>query len=365
MTWKHSLACAALALIAAPAVACDGPALLVKVSGLKNRTAEVRVRAFGGEPVERLSRAAEVVLARDNPTSGPERERSIVGARVLAAAAQANGAWGNPSRAIAYGNEALALARLLNDRDAILEALGAWAVAAVFSGMPAKAFSVTTEALELANERNDPWTTGMVRLGRALTFFGAGDMTAALHEVELANEQADRSGNPFVIAFAALTRGRTAGFLREPERARDAFRQAADIYRELGDRRFELVARSDLGHALRRSGELTEAESIYRDVIGDWYRLGNRSAVANQLESFAFIALARTEARRAARLLGAAQQVRSSTGAQMLPFEVIEYDESMASLRAALDESTLSEEWAAGAQLTVEQAIALAVSEAG
>ena len=51
MIMKHSLAVIAFALIAAPAAAtCDGPALLVKVSGLKNRIGEVRVRAFGGDP---------------------------------------------------------------------------------------------------------------------------------------------------------------------------------------------------------------------------------------------------------------------------------------------------------------------------
>ena len=75
--------------------------------------------------------------------------------------------------------------------------------------------------------------------------------------------------------------------------ARRWFRGAAEIYREIGDRRFELVARSDLGHALRRSGELDEAEELYRETLGEWQRMGNRGAIANQLESFAFIALAR------------------------------------------------------------------------
>ena|SRR6476469_970670 len=72
MTWKHSLACAALALIAAPAVACDGPALLVKVAGLKNRTAEVRVRVFGGDPSGYFNkRAVTAAVYKAPPASGP------------------------------------------------------------------------------------------------------------------------------------------------------------------------------------------------------------------------------------------------------------------------------------------------------
>lgn len=70
---KHSLACAVLALIAAPAAAaCAGPALLVKVDGLKNRTGEVRVRAFGGDPKTYFDkRNVTAAVYKAPPASGP------------------------------------------------------------------------------------------------------------------------------------------------------------------------------------------------------------------------------------------------------------------------------------------------------
>ncbi len=72
MMSKHSLAFAALALLAAPAAACDGPALLVKVSGLKNRTAEVRVRAFGGDPKTYFDRKyVSAAVYKVPPATGP------------------------------------------------------------------------------------------------------------------------------------------------------------------------------------------------------------------------------------------------------------------------------------------------------
>jgi uncharacterized protein (DUF2141 family) len=73
MIMKHSLAVIVLALSAAPAVAaCDGPALLVKVDGLKNRTAEIRVRAFGGDPRTYFDKKfVTAAIYKKPPATGP------------------------------------------------------------------------------------------------------------------------------------------------------------------------------------------------------------------------------------------------------------------------------------------------------
>jgi uncharacterized protein (DUF2141 family) len=73
MFGKHSLAMIALALVAAPATAaCSGPALLVKVDGLKNRSAEVRVRVFGGDPRTYFDKKyVTSAVYKTPPASGP------------------------------------------------------------------------------------------------------------------------------------------------------------------------------------------------------------------------------------------------------------------------------------------------------
>ncbi|CAM3089477.1 DUF2141 domain-containing protein [Sphingomonas antarctica] len=75
MIVKHSLAVMAFALIAAPVAAraeCTGPALLVKVAGLKNRTGEVRVRAFGGDPSTYFDKHhVSAAIYKVPPPSGP------------------------------------------------------------------------------------------------------------------------------------------------------------------------------------------------------------------------------------------------------------------------------------------------------
>jgi predicted ATPase/class 3 adenylate cyclase len=320
-----------------------------------------RVRSFGSEPVDRLTRAADAALARPRELHGTGRETTIVTARIAAAAALAHASWGNPPMGVHYGNEALALARELDDPRAILDALGSRATASVFAGNPDEAMKMTEEALGLATSLDDPWVMAMINLGRALAMAAEGEIAGAHLALEEATAAARRSGNPFVLAFDALSRGRLAAFLRDAASARSAFGEAAEIYRQMGDRRFELVARSDLGHALRRAGELDEAEALYRETIREWQRMGNRGAIANQLESFAFVALARHDGRHAALLLGCAEELRRAVAAPMLPLEEMEYAEATAALKVELTAEELASAQQEGAGLDLAAAIDLAV----
>jgi non-specific serine/threonine protein kinase len=142
---------------------------------------------------------------------------------------------------------------------------------------------------------------------------------------------------------------------------RAAFAEAAGSYEDLGDHRFVLVAHSDLAHGLRRAGELDEAEALLRETIPGWVHLGNRAAVANQLESFAFIALARGDPTRAARLLGSAEELREAADAMMLPHERVEYEAALGRLRGSMDPRALDDAWRAGRSSPMAAAVAMAI----
>ena len=92
-----------------------------------------------------------------------------------------------------------------------------------------------------------------------------------------------------------------------------------------------------------------------------WQHVGNRGAVANQLEAFAYIAVAKGEFIRAARLLGAAERLRETAGAALLPHERGELDPARDLLRAALGAAELAATWAAGRRLSVNTAVAEAL----
>jgi hypothetical protein len=320
-----------------------------------------RVRSFGTEPHVRLSKAAELALARPRVLEGPGRETTIITARIAAAAAQAEAAWGDAATGKRFGEQAVEVARAVGDRRALVEALGSSGMATVFAGSAPEALKASAELLRLATVDDDPWMLSMVLIGETLSATVMGDTDRAKIMLAESTAAAHRSGNPFVIGFAALNRGRIAGFAGDLVSAREAFAEATEMYRAIGDRRFELVARSDLAHAVRRAGDLDEATAIYRETIREWQRQGNRGAIANQLECFAFVALARADPRRAARLFGAAAVIRADVGAPMMPYEAMEYGPAVAELRSSLPTAELERLWKAGAEDSLSEAIEFAV----
>ena len=177
-----------------------------------------------------------------------------------------------------------------------------------------------------------------------------------------------RSGNPQEIAWVTQIRGRVASRIGRLEDAERWFRQSQAQFHAIADQRFELAVRSELGHVLRRSGRIDEAEAEYRQTIRGWQRSGNRGAVANQLESFAYVAMSRGNGLRAARLLGAAEALREVAGASMSGVEREEYDSAVGRLRQELDRGSLGSAWAEGGGMSADAAVAfrsIALGRAG
>ena len=189
-----------------------------------------------------------------------------------------------------------------------------------------------------------------------------GDHEAAASRLARATVAAERSGNPEAIAFSALSRGRVNGFGGRLPDARQGFAQAIDGYSQVGDWGLALVARSDFAHALRINGATDEAVALYRETLHGWQHAGNRGAIANQLESVAFIALGRADHGLAATLLAAAEAIREAADAPMLAFERGEYDAAVAAVREQLDGPTLESAWADGRRLTTDEALAMALA---
>jgi hypothetical protein len=106
---------------------------------------------------------------------------------------------------------------------------------------------------------------------------------------------------------------------------------------------------------------MDQARKIYTETIRGWQDLGDRSAIAHQLECFALIAIIEEDPQRAARLLGAAESLRERIESQMREQERIDYDHSTARLRSMLAETEFRTLWADGRAMTMEQAIQLAL----
>jgi predicted ATPase/class 3 adenylate cyclase len=323
-----------------------------------------RLRSVGSEGLERLDQAVD--LARSLvPADGapPTPEGSLVLARTLATAAEAHALWADAIVARDWSDEALALASRTGDERALSLALSAAFLVATFSSQLDGVDRAADALRDVAARQGDWWSLVYVHwVGAEIARHD--DPALAMARVAEATDAGRRSGNPATIAFAALARGTITSYVTGLAEARAWFDQAIAGYRAIGDRRFEVIAQSDLAHALRHGGALDEAEAIYSLTIREWLHLGNRGALANQLESVAYLALARGHGSRAARLLGAAEALREVAGSPMqaMGTEHEDHDAAVSGLQERPDRATVDEAWAEGRQMTAEAAVELALA---
>jgi predicted ATPase/class 3 adenylate cyclase len=321
-----------------------------------------RSRSIGLEGLGWLTEAAERLRALPLPADAAiRRDRDVTLAKLLAEAAFAGATWRSADmRPIA--DEAVVLARKTGDVEALVTALSASWTARFFMGEASGFRDAGDEVIRVAEPRQDWWSLAMAKASLA-SAIGSSDAANAEALLVAATHDARRTGNSFAIAFIALARARVLGYAGRIDEARPFFAEAFAAYTEILDMRFALVARSDLAHALRRAGQLHEAEPIYRETIHGWQHTGNRGAIANQLESFGFLGVERGDATRAARLFGAAEALREAAGSPMLSYERVDYDEAVGRLREALDPAGFAAAWAAGRRLEPEAAIAVALGD--
>jgi hypothetical protein len=319
---------------------------------------------MGVEGVDLTRRAVELAQRwRAMPSAVSDAERRVLEARVVVSLQLLMWNRGVP-RAGTIVERAVAIARAAGDPAVLIDALAMdLQIQLVTQAGPRTDVqrAIAHEVLDLATRLGDPFRLGLAQGGMGLLEAQA-DPVAAEGWLRLATESARSSGNPWSIGAAWQGRGRVAAQVDRLSDAQRFFKQAQILFEQVGDTRFALSSQSERGHALRRSGAIDDAEAEYRQTIRGWQRSGNRGAVANQLESFAFLAITKGDGGRAARLLGAAEALREQAGNAMSPRERAEYEAEVARLRALLDPGAFDLAWADGRQLTADAAVALAVS---
>lgn len=67
-------------------------------------------------------------------------------------------------------------------------------------------------------------------------------------------------------------------------------RSTSQLFEEVKDIEFVHIAWSEAGHIKRKLGDYEGAAAIYRQTIVGFQEIGNRAAVAHQLECFGMLA---------------------------------------------------------------------------
>jgi predicted ATPase/class 3 adenylate cyclase len=270
-------------------------------------------------------------------------------------------AHGRQAEALETLAAAAEMARQENFPRSLAMALALLAVVQGFLGLEA-AYDTATEALAILEELDEPALQGMPLSSMAVAKMRQGDLAAAQALKERALASLNKADS-FTEGLQLVTMAGLARQSGDLDEAMALLKAASESFDKIGSRHFRNMAESEFAHLRRYMGDDAAAEAAYRRTIREWQDLGHQAAVANQLETLAFIAVHGARLEHAATLLGAAEALREYIHIDMLPNERAEYDAEVAALEEALDPAALSAAWRAGRQLDMDAAVDLALSE--
>ncbi len=340
--------------------------------GLEKHTEEaVRLAAnfclilrWMGKPAEGVAFAQSAVerakaLPPVDGSTDTYRQKLI--ARALFAQGDAGTALGNIPLAIQASKEAIAISRVTGDKQILGYSLLIYFFATTFISAP-DGEAAAQEGLDIfSNEVNDSFGLGMAYLCMATIAAKKGDEVGKQKYLGKLKETTSEATDSFQAGVFLLSIGMTESAHGNYLAAKQIFEDGRNIFKRIRNIGFQRIMQSELGHIARHTGNLGEAKAIYQGTIRAWRESGNRGAIANQLECFGFLAITGEEPQRAIKLFSTAQALREKAQSPRTEQEQIEYDQSVAQLRAMLPETEFNALWAEGRAMTMEQAIQFAL----
>jgi tetratricopeptide (TPR) repeat protein len=222
---------------------------------------------------------------------------------------------------------------------------------------------VAEEALDISRAHGLDFLR-MMTLGSFTPIFSfQGKHEEAYAYTEEAIQLAKQFHNPWADAMSLLLKGHSERGKQNWVEAEADYSEASGLFEAVRDTAFMYISLSEAGHMKRRLGDYTGAEEIYRKTILFFRDGSGQSAVIHQLECFGMIAAFQNQISRAATLLGAAQAFRESEHSTRLPPEQIEFDHTLTYLAKELGATELGRIMAKEAQMSLDEAVELAIKE--
>lgn len=263
---------------------------------------------------EGLSRCEDALAAHDDQS--PSRLKALFGAGLLAHRL------GDYSRAYAFTQERLALARRLEDAEGVASSLIGRGMNAQALGDYEEAAAAYTEGAELARAGGYTWFLGIALSNLADLFLAQGDY----------------------------------------RRARAHTEESLELFREVGDERKVVESIAALGTVASREGRRDDAEAFLREGLEYAGAMVDKELAIWCAGELAALAVDAGDAERAARLLGAIETLREETGHAAQPEERRIDEQTRSAVASELGEERFAAAVLIGREMTFEQTVVYALS---
>jgi predicted ATPase len=268
------------------------------------------------------------------------------------------------TRARALHEEGLVISRELGDRLGMAIALLGLANTASAQGDTTRAWAYTEERLAIERELNNQEGIAHVLNDMGYIAYEQADYAGAKARFTESLALCRELGFHWCVAFQLMSLARVA--LAQPDyaQARAWLNESLTLCQAQAlEGYIRPLVLLTLGRVACYEGDYASGWAHYIESLAGYQEIGNREGIAHNLVALGGLAAMQAQPVRAARLWGAAEELHDRDRVHLDRLERRDHNAAVAAARAQLDESTFSAAWAAGRTMTLEQAIAYALSE--
>jgi predicted ATPase/class 3 adenylate cyclase len=307
-----------------------------------------------------LDRAIEIGRTTEVPEDMRQEHQLHLGF-ALGAMSSINFILGRHEEGAAAGAKALSILRPLGESRYLAYVLGIYAYNLNYIGRWSEAFEAGEEAREVARAQRDGVALSIALAALGMSTLMSGDIEKVNDYLSAGKAVIQELGSNWVGLHILMMEGRLLAITGDLDRAESIYREAKHGFQEFGEPTQTNITRSELAHTLRRQRKWEQALPLYRETILYFRDRGHEPAVANQLECFAYIAIAQEEPEKAGRLLGAAQAIRERTNNPIhLPWETADYEQAIEQLGNMLGGAGRDAALDEGRSMTLDEAVSFA-----
>jgi predicted ATPase/class 3 adenylate cyclase len=257
----------------------------------------------------------------------------------------------------------LVQSRQLGDERRVASSLHSLGMVAQYRGEDARALAFLDEAVAMGRQLHDEGLLADALMYRGLASHRAGDYVGAraLLEEGLAARRRSGSRNGLgpslsALGFLALDRGDYAT-------ARACFEERLELWRGQGEISSVAASIASLGLLALAEGNRASAHDLLKESLATKLTQTERSGSSWYLACFATLAIDEGKTERAARLAGAASELRKSYGTTAAPSMHLKFEHMLSHVKRATANAAGARAWADGEAMSLEQALAYAMEE--
>ena len=261
-------------------------------------------------------------------------------------------------RAAELSEESLTLSRQLGDRQGIAASLNELALVAMMRGDYVAAHAMYEESVALLRALGDKWDLAdTLLLSAYVRSVFQGDYIVASSMIEESQVIFKELGDQRGVAYASSILGQLSLSLGRFDPARRLQEESLRVFRSLGD--WQGTARSlfFLAKAASSQGHYLAARALFEEILSHLGELDDKWFIAGCLDELARVIAAQGQPGWAARLWGAAETLRDTTGVFIPPVEQANYERAVTAARLQAGEETFAAAWEEGRSMTPEQAL--------